>query len=284
VRHGQVFAVAILVAGLLAVTPARAVAQDDPNPGALTISGGYEFLNQYMFRGIRQHSTGMAMWPWFDLGIAAYEGDGGLTSASINFGTWNSLHSGDTGADGPSGKVWYESDFYAALGLGFSGGSFTTTYTAYTSPNNAFSTVKEIMFKLAIDDSAYLGSAALSPYVAIAREFGDAQADGGAEAGTYLEVGIAPGYSGSRASLAVPVKIGVSVGDYYENPVTGDDDKFGYFSIGGVVTVPLGPTTKFGSWNVHFGAEYQRLGDTNAIFNGDEKNRGIVSGGIGFSY
>ena len=50
----------------------------------------------------------------------------------------------------PSGKLWYESDFYAALGLGFGGGtSFTTTYTAYTSPNNGFSTVKEIMFKLA---------------------------------------------------------------------------------------------------------------------------------------
>ena len=96
------------------------------------------------------------------------------------------------------------------------------------------------MFKLAFDDSGYLGGAAVKPYVAIAREFGDAQADGGAEAGTYLELGIAPGYSGAAASVAVPVKVGLSVGDYYENPLTGEDDKFGYFSIGGMVTVPLG--------------------------------------------
>ena len=80
-----------------------------------------------------------------DLGIAAYSSDGGLKGLGINFGTWNSLHSGDTGADGPSGKLWYESDFYTTLALGFGGGvSLSTTYTAYTSPNDGFTTVKEI--------------------------------------------------------------------------------------------------------------------------------------------
>jgi hypothetical protein len=39
------------------------------------------------------------------------------------------------------GKLWYESDFYATLGLGFGGGvALGTTYTAYTSPNNGFTT------------------------------------------------------------------------------------------------------------------------------------------------
>lgn len=292
-RHGRTFATGMLLVGLLAVTPAPAVAQDDdPNPGALTLSGGYDFLNQYMFRGIRQNSTEIAMWPWFDLGIAAYSGEGGLKSVSVNFGTWNSLHTGDTGLDGPSGKLWYESDFYATLGFGFGGGvSFSTTYTAYTSPNVMFSTVKEIMFKLAVDDTGYLGKGAIKPYVAIAQEF-DAtdinpvtglpgQADGGAGAGTYLELGIAPGYSGARASVAVPVKVGLSLSDYYE--VAGEDNKFGYFSVGALVTVPVGGTTKFGSWNVHFGAEYQRLGADGA-FNGGKENQGIVSGGIGFTY
>jgi hypothetical protein len=286
-RFARVIAVSMLMTGLLAVAPTRALAQDDPNPGALTISGGYDFLNQYMFRGIRQNSTEIAMWPWFDLGIAAYSGDGGLKSVGVNFGTWNSLHTGDTGSDGPSGKLWYESDFYATLGLGFGGGvSFSTTYTAYTSPNNMFTTVKEIMFKLAVDDSGYLGKGAVKPYIAIASEFdtsaGIGQADGGAEGGTYLELGIAPGYSGSKASIAIPIKLGMSLSNYYE--LAGEDNKFGYFSIGGLVTVPLGPTTKFGAWNVHFGAEFQKLGDTTAFFNGGEDTQGIVSGGIGFSY
>ena len=276
---------------MLGLSGSRAWAQDasDPNPGALTITGNIDFLNQYMFRGIRQNSTGIAIWPSFDLGIAAYSGNGGLKSVGVNFGTWNSLHTGDTGQDGPSGKLWYESDFYASLGLGFGGGtSFTTTYTAYTSPSNMFSTVKEIMFKLGVDDSSKLGKAAVKPYVIYAFEFdtdvATGQADGGTNAGKYLEFGISPGYAGSKASIAIPLKVGLSAGDYYEHPLTGTDEKFGYFSIAGIVTVPLGGTTKFGGWNVHFGAEYQKLGETPKFFNGDESSQFIGSVGFGFSY
>ena len=259
----------------------------DPNRGALTLSGGIDFLPQYMFRGIRQNSTGVAMWPWADVGIAAYSGDGAVKSLGLNVGTWNSLHTGDTGTDGLSTKLWYESDFYTALGLVFGGGvSFVTTYTAYTSPNNTFSTVKEFMFKLAVDDSAYLGTAAVKPYVIVAREVdtaaGVGQADGGAEAGTYLEFGIAPGYAGAKASIAVPVKAGLGLSNYYE--LAGTDNKFGFFSVAGIVTVPLRSPTTFGAWNIHGGAEVQRLGDTTAFFNGDDKSQVTGFIGIGFSY
>jgi len=278
--------------------PAFAQESKDPNPGALTITGSIDFLNQYMFRGIRQNSTGIATWPAMDLGIAAYSGDGGLKSVGINVGTWNSLHTGDTGADSEDsgfgcacGKLWYESDFYAALGLGFGGGtSLTTTYTAYTSPNNGFSTVKEIMFKLAVDDSGKLGKAAVKPYIAIAREFdtepGLGQADAGENAGTYVEIGFAPGYSVSKASIAFPIKIGLSGSDYYEliTPTGVEDNKFGYFSIAGIVTVPLGGTSSLGAWNIHGGVEYQKLGTTTEFFNGGESNQVIGSFGIGFSY
>lgn len=270
-------------------TQAATVTQEpaDPNPGALTLSGGIDVLNRYMFRGIRQHSTGVAIWPWADVGVALHSGNGGLKSADVNVGTWNSLHSGDTGTDGPSQKLWYESDFYASLGLGFGRDvSFATTYTAYTSPNNTFSSVTELMFRLAVDDSQYLGRAAITPYVIVARELDTApglgQADGGAEAGTYLEVGIAPGYAGSKASVAVPVKIGLSLSNYYE--LAGSDDRFGFFSVAGIVTVPIGSPTPFGGWNIHGGAEFQRLGDHTAIFNGGDRSRVIGSIGIGFSY
>lgn len=290
-------ALAVVAAvGVMVATGAPAFAQEgkDPNPGALTLTGSIDFLNQYMFRGIRQNSSGIATWPAVDLGISAYSGDGGLKSVGINLGTWNSLHTGDTGADSDEsglgcacGKLWYESDFYASLGFGFGGGvAFTTTYTAYTSPNNGFSTVKEIMFKLAVDDSGRLGRAAVKPYIAIAQEFdtapGVGQADGGDNAGTYLEIGFAPGYSASKASIAFPIKIGLSAGDYYE--LAGQDNKFGYFSIAGIVTVPLGGTTSFGAWNIHGGVEYQKLGTTTEFYNGGEGNQVIGSFGVGFSY
>ena len=259
----------------------------DPNPGALSLSGGFDFVNRYMFRGIRQHSTGLATWPWADLGIAAYSGESGLKSVSVNVGTWNSQHTGDTGMKGPSAKLWYESDFYATLGFGFGGGvSLGTTYTAYTSPNNSFSSVKELMVKLAVDDSARLGKAAIKPYALVAQELdtapGSGQADGGQKAGTYFEVGIAPGLTGSRASVAVPLKAGFSLGNYYE--LAGTDHRFGFLSVAGVVTVPLGSTTRFGGWNVHGGVEIQKLGDATAFFNGGDRSRLIGSIGIGFSY
>jgi len=290
VRHGFV-AAAILAMVAFTVGPASAQETTDPNPGNITFTGGIDFLNQYMFRGIRQNSTEMAMWPFGDIGMDLYSGDGGLKSAALNFGVWNSLHTGDTGSDGPSGKLWYESDFYASLGLGFGGGtSFTTTYTAYTSPNSSFTTVKEVSFKLGVDDSEYLGAAALSPYVLAAFEFdtdpGVGQADGGLKSGKYLELGVAPGWASDAVSVAFPVKVGLSMGDYYE--LDGVDNKFGFFSIGGSVTVPLGGQTSFGEWNVHGGVEYQRLGDTTAAFNADsdgpKKNQVIGLFGIGLSY
>jgi hypothetical protein len=144
------------------------------------------------------------------------------------------------------------------------------------------------MFKFALDDSGHLGKAAVKPYLAIAQEFdtdiATGQADGGANAGTYMEIGFAPGYAASRASIAFPIKVGLSLSDYYESPLTGEDSKFGYFSIAGIVTVPLGGTTSYGSWNIHGGVEYQALGETTEYFNGGESNQVIGSFGIGFSY
>jgi hypothetical protein len=267
----------------------------DPNPGNITLTGSFDGVSTYMFRGIRQHSTGVALWPVADLGLAVYSGDGGLKSAGVNIGTWNSLHTGDTGQDGPTGKLWYESDFYSKLSLGFGGGTTVSAlYTAYTSPNNAFTTVKEIAFQVGVDDTAYLGKAALKPYALVAFEFdteqGVGQADGGANAGRYLELGVAPGYAGSRASLTVPVKVGLSLADYYElNTGTAAapvfvDNRFGYFSLAGLVTVPLGGTTSFGAWNLHGGVEFQALGDTTTALNGGDGQRVIGSIGIGFSY
>jgi hypothetical protein len=64
----------------------------------------------------------------------------------------------------------------------------------------------------------------------------------------------------------------------------GTDNKFGFFSVAGIVTVPLGPTSRFRAWNVHGGAEFQKLGDTTRFFNGGHDTQAIGSIGIGFSY
>jgi len=262
-------------------SPARAQGSSDPNPGSLTLTGGFDFANAYFFRGIFQDDTGVVMWPYGDLGFALHSGEGVLTSVSVNIGTWNSLHTGDAGSNGPSGKLWYESDFYVGGSFGFGSTTVGVTYTAYSSPNQMFGTVKELSFKVAVDDSGWLGAAAVKPYALLAQEL-DGQADGGANEGTYLELGVGPGFSFSKMSVTVPVKVGLSLSDYYEG-LTGDET-FGFASVAGVITVPLtSAPTRFGSWNIHGGVEFLMLGDRNEALFGDSSHV-IGSIGIGLSY
>jgi hypothetical protein len=264
---------------MMLVTAGPALAQTDPNPGAVTLTGSTDFSNAYFFRGFPQDDTGLITWPAADLAFALFSGDGRLKSVGVNVGTWNSLHTGLAGTDGP-GKLWYESDFYATFGLGFGGGvNLGTTYTAYTSPNGLFGTVKEISFKLSVDDSGVLGAASVKPYALLAFEL-DGQADGGANEGKYLELGVAPGFAARRATVAVPMKVGLSLGDYYEG--LRGDETFGFFSIAGVVTVPFtSMPTKFGTWNMHGAVEFLKLGDRNQAFG---ETYVVTSIGLGFSY
>ena len=285
----------VVLAGVVAAAmvsfavPTPAMAQDDPNPGALTFTGGLDVPTIYFFRGIRQEvDPKLTLWPYGDIGLALFSGDGGLKSASVNFGVWNSLHTGTSGLDGSSEKMHYEEDFYATLGLGFGGGvTLGTTFTAYTSPNSLFRTVKEISFKVSKTHM-------LAPYGLIAFELGGddaAGADGGSP-GTYVELGVAPSWAiaGGAATLAVPVKLGLNVTDYYHHPLTGEDHHLGFFDVGGLLTIPLkGVPSSFGAWNVHAGVDFLVLGDATKAFNVNKdgeinKNQVIGLFGIGVTY
>jgi hypothetical protein len=209
-----------------------------------------------------------------------------MKNVSFHIGTWNSLHSGSSGLNGPSGKLWYESDIYGTLGFGFGPGiSIAATYTAYTSPNSSFSTIKELAFKAALDEGDIPG-ASFKPYAVVAFELdtfpGVRQADRGVNAGTYLEAGIVPGYRDPALFVEFPVKVGLSLDDYYE--LAGVDHTFGYLSLAAVATVPFGRSSSYGAWNVHGGIEFQSLGDTPEAFNGGDQTKLIASIGVGFRY
>ena len=282
--------VGLLTVATWAGAAGTAFAQNDPNPGALTFTGGLDVPTLYFFRGIRQETDpALTMWPYGDLGIALHSGDGSVKSVAVNVGVWNSLHTGSSGSDGISGKLHYEEDFYATLGLGFGGGvTVGTTYMALTSPNNMFATVKELQFKVS---KAHW----LNPYGFLAFELSDdGQADAGqtfgGSKGTYLELGVAPGWplGDGVATLAVPVKLGLGLSNYYERiDETGAlvNDSLGFFDIGGLVTIPLkGIPSSFGSWNVHAGVDLLMLGDTNQTFNENESTKVVALFGIGLTY
>jgi len=268
------------MAMVLTLAAGTARAQDDPNPGAVTVTSGIDFPSVYFFRGIRQEADPkLTMFPYGDIGVALYSGDGGIKSAGVNFGIWNSLNTGSSGLDAsPKKRIHYEQDFYVAFALGFGGGvTLTPTFTTYTSPNGSFSTVNEILLKVS-------HASRFAPYGLVAFEL-SGQADGGADEGTYAEIGVGPSWPlGSRgATVAIPVKLGFSLSNYYE---LGDsDNKFGYVDGGVLFTMPFSTApTKFGTWNIHGGVNFLGLGDTTKFFNDGDAGQVIGSVGIGMTY
>ena len=262
-----------------AIEPATA------NTGRLGFTGGLDVSSAYFFRGLFQEEDDLIAWPAFDVGVTLAEGDGAVRKVSVNLGLWNSLHSGVSGSSGPANAVWYESDFYTSVSIAFARGvTFTPMYTAYTSPNNRFGTVKELAMKLAYSDAEALGRFALSPYALVAFEL-DGNADGGADSGTYLELGVAPGrpVAGGRASLTFPVKLGLSLSDYYEGPST--EDTLGYVSAGVAGSVPLTFIgTRYGTWSLRGGVDVLALGANPKALHGGDGSAVVAQVGVGLSY
>ena len=259
-----------------------AAAQSKP-----VVTAGIDIPSVYFFRGIRQEADPkFTTFVYGDVGFPLLaDGTGGVKTAGINVGIWNALMTGSSGSDGPEDSAFYESDLYAGLTLGFQNGvSLTPMFTAYTSPNDMFTTVKEISFKVAHASKA-------APYALVAFELGgddSGEADGGhlgadGGKGTYLELGVGPSFplAEGKATVAIPVKVGLSLKDYYE--LNGEDNKFGYIDVGVLFTVPFAS-----KWNFHAGANFLGLGETLKAFNapeGDPKSgQVIVSAGIGVSF
>jgi hypothetical protein len=279
-RAARVAAAALAItAGSAGLASAQTAAPPDPNPGAITFTGGLDVPSKYVFRGLVQEADSkLTLFPYGDIGIALFSGDGGVKSAAVNFGVWNSLNTGTSGLDGLNNKLHYEEDFYATLTLGFARGvSLATTYTAYTSPNDSFGTVQEIAFKVAKTHF-------VNPYGLIAFEL-DGQADGGSNEGTYAEFGVAPAWpiAGGKATVSVPAKIGLSLSDYYEG--LDGDEKFGYFQVGGLISAPLtSATSKFGAWTIKGGVDVYAFGETPKAFNNGDRGKVVATFGIGVVY
>ena len=233
-----------------------------------TVTAGADVLTSYLFRGIHQESAGIVAQPPLDLGVTLGKG------VSLNVGHWYSVHSGPTGS-------FYEADYYGSMT--FTAGRLKpgVLFTSYTSPNSRFATVHEVAAFVALDDA---GSAfPLSPKATVAFEV-DGQADGGTARGTYLELAIKPALkvidAGPSLTLAVPVRLGVSLKDYYEG-VNGSD-RFGFFSTGFVASVPV--TTGKVVWDLHGGVDMSWLGANMAALNSNDRFKPIGIFGVTVTY
>lgn len=282
-----------LAVAALAAVPTFAVAQDGsapPAPAARatdeTAKGrfGFDLTSQYFFRGIRQASDGLILQPWAEIGWSLMDGNDSVRGLELTLGTWNSLHSDQPGgADGS----WYEGrgyiDLTAPVGEKW---TFGVRYTGYGNPNGGgtfeqadkgFGSVQEFAFRAQLDDRGYLGDlieGGLQPYVMLAFEtdgereyyFGPTSSID-TNNGVYGELGITPsfntGIGDDDLRLYVPVKLGLSASDYYQDSTTGKDEKFGYLDVGAEIRAPLNfLPNRLGPWQAVVGAHVLLLGDS----------------------
>jgi hypothetical protein len=270
--------------------PAAQPAVDEGAPAKrVTLTTGVDFASAYLFRGIFQEDSGLIMPPYADVGVSLYNGDGALKNVTVNGGMWNSIQSGPSGSghDTIERSAWYEADYYGSVTFTIGKWKPGALFTSYTSPNDAFGTVDELAAVLAYDDS---GSAfPLNPKAILAFELkGQADGGGGLEdggsKGTYLELGVRPvvatsGHPRYPVSLAVPAKLGLSLNDYYQGS-TGSNT-FGYFDLGGIVSVPLAFMNHGSTWDLHGGLDILWLGDNNKLLNGGDGVQPVFTIGVG---
>ena len=109
-------------------------------------------------------------------------------------------------------------------------------------------------------------------------------ADGETNKGTYVDwVGPSWPLAKGKATIAIPVKVGLSAHNYYE--LDGVDNKFGFLDVGALLTVPLsGIPASYGAWNFHVGGDVLAFGDTTKAFNNDKSSKGVFLFGFGVAY
>lgn len=233
---------------------------------------GVDFTSQYFFRGIRQESKGLILQPWADIQWGLIDGNDNLRSLDLTIGTWNSLHGSGVG-DG----MWYEGRGYVDLAAGVAEKwTLGARYTGYGNPNDAggWDNVQEVAFRAALDDRGYLADvveSGLQPHALVAIETAGERETflPGApnrSSGVYAEFGVAPsfklGVGDDDLRLHLPVVLGLSLDDYYQDNRTGKDELFGYLDVGVEARQPLTFLPgRMGPWNAVVGLHFLLLGD-----------------------
>jgi hypothetical protein len=234
-----------------------------PNTGRVSLGLGADWASAYYFRGIANvQNGGSNVQPYAEIGFKLLENAGPLTSLVITPGIWNNFQYGDDGrlVEPSDPRFWFESDLYAKLTATW-WEVFTTgvTYTYYTSPNDSFASYADVGLSLGLNDGKWLGDFALNPSLLLAFETKGEALVSDDNKGIYMGIGLAPGYtffadSPQPINVSLPMTGGFSVKDYYT--VNGNNQTWGYFSGGPLVTVPLKfIPADFGSWSLRAGVQ-----------------------------
>jgi hypothetical protein len=278
---------AVLGAIALAGTAGTAIA--GPNSGKVAFSAGYDFTTAYFFRGILQERRGLIMQPYGEINVNLYaDEEGPVTGFTLIGGMWNSLHMERTLSDGDGPDNWYEADIYGGAKLTLLNKiDLKGLYIAYTYPNGAFATVQELDFSVGLNDSEWLGAFAMYPSLLWAVEVDNTAL--GQNMGRYLELNVRPSFTIVESetypvSLAFPMQVGLSAGNYYEKDAD-SDETFGFFKGGFVVSMPLAfIPADYGAFSVSAGASIYTFGQNLQDFNEEDDPWVVGTWSINWAY
>jgi hypothetical protein len=283
----------MLTAAVMAAlaVPSFAMAEEAaPNTGAIKFSIGADYVTGYYFRGALQDNGSLIIQPYLGATFNAVSSDD--VNVDLSLSTWNSMTSGREEGAVSWDNVWYESDLVANAAVTAFGFKFNAIYTAYFYPSDAFESIQEIGFVAGIDEKKFLGDSlggfTINPYIGWYFEI----ADGNGEENQYIELGFNPSYTldmkdvpyVGNASISFPIVIGLTM-DHYFTDDSGDNEFFGYVSVGAATSIPLPMPAKYGAWNLNGSLSYLYLNaDSLEAANNDSKNAFVGKLGVSIAY
>ena len=271
---------------------------DEPELPQFSFLLSANYTTGYWGRGVFIENQDVIVQPTLAMDVKVYEDpDAFINSFSFTFESFNSLNVGPSGMAGDHShpELWNESDANLGFAFGFwENFSFGAYYSWIISPNNSYDTIEEVDMYLSYDDAGLWESwgvedfAGLQPSLTLAVEHKN-QADGGLDEGVYLEIALAPSlplYSnedGFYVNLTVPLTVGLSLSQYYEDP-DGSSDTFGFFDFGLDLALPLTFVPScLGTWEMVVGVHGLWLGEAAEHLNEDPGEDFIVIGTVGIS-
>jgi len=211
---------------------------------------GGDLSSARFYRGIGQENQGLVLSLFADASIVFYEDNssGIFDFASVDFGISTHHYSGPSGGKrANSNEKLVEIDGYGGITVGFMDRWALSAYprqrVAIGKATPAFDgDVHSFDLILRYDDASEAFDWKLSPYFVMSFEYEGqsdliSKSDNRNSLSVYFEAGVRPQFELFRwnnrpVHLTVPVTMGLSIRDYYQDPFTKDDDLFGFLEVG----------------------------------------------------
>ena len=226
---------------------------ESTKPWALTLT--LDVPTAYFFRGYNQEDSGCILQPAVTFSYTVFSSEDLSITPYVT--TWNSIHETKSPQ---SPKHWFESDVIGGTKFAYRQFTLDVYYTHYIYPGSIAGDIDEIGATLSYDDSDWATSCNLpfsfQPYVSYWREVSDENGD----QDTSMEVGIKPAFDipDTQFTVVIPVAVGLSPDGFYLDS-SGNNEAFGYASIGAIVSHPLPIPEQYGKWTISAGVQYLYL-------------------------